>query len=108
FLRKAPRLKGRVSSASGQEGEFVREKRIVREFGGQLFEVSTRQPNLPLPQSCQREQDLRKRPEVVPLPRRNPELTHSQIPVTLDTAQPQKEPLVGRQTDDDEVSGTKP
>ena len=47
-FKTALRLTSRAPSGSGQEGEFVREQGIVREFESQLFELSTRQPDLPL------------------------------------------------------------
>jgi len=59
----------------------VREQGIVREFESQLFELSTRQPDLPLAQSCQGEQNLRKRLQIVTLGRRHFKLCHTKLSI---------------------------
>jgi hypothetical protein len=63
-----------------------------------LFELSTRQRNFPLPQSCQCEQDLRKRLQIIALSSRHFKLYHPSLSIAPDAAYSQKDPLVPGQT----------
>ncbi len=54
----------------------------------EILQLGASQVCLFLAKRGKSEQDLRKRPVVVSLPRRNLELLHAQISVTLDTTKP--------------------
>src|SRR5581483_33579 len=84
-------------------GQFARKNRGVRELGDQLRKLRVCYIALLLAQARQRQQDLRKRPEIAAVGSGDLDLLYAAVLIAADSCEAEEEPLWRRQAPDDVV-----